>query len=360
MMVKHPAFIDEIPTYVPGTAPAPTSTARPIKLSSNESPWPPLPSVHEAIVASVTGVNRYPDFHRSAVRDAIGARFGVAPDWVTVDNGSGSLINGIIRVTSTVGDEIVYPWPSFEGYPIAVLLSGATRRPIPLDPSFDHDLDAMLAAINDDTRVVMICNPNNPTGSFIPFADLEAFVQRVPSDVVVIIDEAYREFVTTESPDQTLGLVSTNANVVILRTFSKAYGLAGLRVGYAIAQPSLITLIDKSIEGFSVSAPAQAAAVASLTPTAQTELADRVSRLVAERESMQRALAELGIEHVPSHASFILIPMDDPEPIAAALQQDAIAVRPLRAGLRITIGTAEENARCLAALEQALSPSTAP
>src|SRR5690606_19549254 len=228
--------VSALPAYVPGARVAPGAAA--FKLSSNENPYPPLPSVLAAIADAAADVNRYPDMYATELTEALADHLGVGADEVVVGNGSVAVLAHVLQTVVQPGDEVVYPWRSFEAYPIAVAVAGATSVQVPLLTGADQgrlDLPGMAAAVTDRTRVVMLCSPNNPTGPVVHRDELETFLDAVPSDVLVVLDEAYLEFVRDPEAPDGLAVYAQRPNVVLLRTFSKAYGLAGLRVGYAVA-----------------------------------------------------------------------------------------------------------------------------
>ncbi|MET8986865.1 histidinol-phosphate transaminase [Nonomuraea wenchangensis] len=346
MTVKHRAAIDTLVAYKPGRAPA---AGRPkVKLSSNEMPFGPLPSVLDAIARAATTLNRYPDFHRLDLTEALAARHGVDPSQVVVDNGSGALLQVLASVIAGPGDEILYAWRAFESYPIVTTVAGATGVTVPLDDRHTHDLTAMAAAATDRTRMVVVCNPNNPTGTVVSRAELDRLLDALPDDVLVVLDEAYWDFVTDPDAPCGIDLVAERPNVAVLRTFSKAYGLAGLRVGYCVTRPETADLIRKSIVGFSVSTLAQAGALASLTPEAGVELKQRVAHVVEERARLTAELVRLGVPTVPSQANFVFMPMPDGPAMFTAFEERGVILRAYGTdGLRVTVGTAEENDRFL-------------
>ena len=335
--------LDGIPVYKAGK-PAATDA---LKLSSNENPYPPLPGVLDRVGVSLAHVNRYPDAGCTPLYEALSARFGLPVERFAAGNGSVAVLFSLMQALCSDGDEVVYPWRSFEAYPIAVELTGAASIRVPLAADATHDLDAMLAAITDRTKIVLICTPNNPTGPIVTGDALRAFIDRVPSNVVVVIDEAYGEFV--RDPEAARGLDFLQDNVVLLRTFSKAYGLAGLRVGYGIAPVSLAEAIRKATAPFSVTDVAQVAAVASFE--AEDELAERVAQVVAERGRVLEALRGQGWDLPEAEGNFVWLSLDDD---ALAFAQhcagDGLSVRPFAAdGVRVSIGNPGTNDVFLAA-----------
>ncbi|GGQ18521.1 hypothetical protein GCM10010140_56210 [Streptosporangium pseudovulgare] len=266
MIVKHRAAIDGLVAYKPGRAPA---AGRPqVKLSSNEMSFGPLPAVLDAISRAAATLNRYPDFHRVELTEALARRHDVDPSQVVVDNGSGALLQVLASVIASPGDEILHAWRAFESYPIVTAVSGATGVTVPLDDRHTHDLAAMAAAVTDRTRMVIVCNPNSPTGTVVSRDGLDRLLDALPEDVLLVLDEAYQDFVTDPGSPCGIDLARERPNVAVLRTFSKAYGLAGLRVGYCVTRPETAELIRKAIVGFSVSTLAQAGAPAALAPEA--------------------------------------------------------------------------------------------
>ncbi len=313
------------------------------KLSSNENPYPPLPGVLEAVSAAASQLNRYPDMAATALYDAIAERFAVPVADLAAATGSVAVLYHLLQATCTDGDEVVYAWRSFEAYPIAVQMTGAAGIQVPLADGARHDLDAMVTAITDRTRVVLVCTPNNPTGPAVTEAELRDFVARVPPEVVVVLDEAYLEFVRDPAVGDGSDLYREHSNVVVLRTFSKAYGLAGLRVGFAIAPARLAEAIRKVSLPFGVSQIAQIAALASLR--AEPELLARVDALVAERGRVMGALRQQGWQVPDSQSNFVWLQLDaDTVDFAAACDDAGIAVRPFPGdGARVSIGESEAN-----------------
>jgi histidinol-phosphate aminotransferase len=339
-------MLTSLPAYVPGrTVPGA------IKLASNETPYPPLPSVVERIAAAATDVNRYPDNFATELTAAIAAKYGVDAEQVRVGCGSVSLCTQLVQAVADADEEVMYAWRSFEAYPIISAVSGASAIQVPLTDHV-HDLEAMAERITGKTRLVFVCNPNNPTGTAVGRAALMRFLQAVPPDVVVALDEAYREFVTDPSVPDGMSLLDEFPNLVVLRTFSKAYGLAGLRVGYAVAaDPALTSALRQTQVPFAVTTIAQAAALASLEPQAEKELLARVGDVVDERERVREALLGFGYEVPPTQANFVWLPLGDATLTwAAGCEERKVIVRPFAGdGARVTIGTPDENDRFLAA-----------
>ena len=339
--------LDQVPAYVAGKPPAPRDGVTVYKVSSNENPYPPLPSVVEVIREAAEGVNRYPDMGVTALTDALAAHLDVPREQLATGTGSVGVLAQIIQSTCDPGDEVVYAWRSFEAYPIVVAIAGAVSVQVPLTEDQRHDLDAMAAAITDRTRVVLVCTPNNPTGTSVTHAELEAFLAKVPRDVLVVVDEAYLEFVEGEGEVDGLSLRREHGNVMLLRTFSKAYGLAGLRVGYAVAPEPVAEALRKTATPFGVNLIAQAAAIASLK--AKDELDVRVKEIVAERERVLAALAEAGWQMTPSQANFVWFPLGErTADFVAACTEAGLSVRPYGTdGVRVTIGETEANDRLI-------------
>jgi histidinol-phosphate aminotransferase len=352
------ADLEALPAYVPGRSVADLARelgiAEAIKLASNEVPFGPLPGVPEAVAAAMTQSHRYPDMGVLELRDRLAERYGVSPDRIVTGCGSVALAEHLAKATCLPGDEIVYSWRSFEAYPIISAGVGATSIRVPNTPGHGHDLTAMAEAITDRTRLVLVCNPNNPTGTSVRKAELDRFLDAVPSDVLVVLDEAYREFVTDDQVPDGLVTYGDRPNVVVLRTLSKAWGLAGLRIGYLVAQPEVAAAIRKVLTPFSTSLVAQAAALAALD--AEQEVVRRCALVISERERVTEALRKLYPDVPTSQANFVWLPLGDQAmAFGAACEQRGVIVRPFQGdGVRITIGTPEENDALLAAAEAAL------
>lgn len=325
--------------YVPGK-----NVPGSIKLASNETVYGPLPSVHAAIERAIAVVNRYPDNASVDLKAALAMHLGsdVAPEHIAVGSGSVTLCQQLVQITAAAGDEVMIGWRSFECYLPIIQVSGATTVRVPLT-DHTHDLDAMLAAITDRTRLIFVCNPNNPTSTVVDPDALARFVDAVPSHILVALDEAYVEYVRDGMLPNSLELALTRSNVVVLRTFSKAYGLAGLRVGYAVAHPDLITALDKVVMPFAVTNVAQAAAIASLDASA--ELMARTDALVGERTRVSDALREAGFELPPSQSNFVWLPLGSRTTDFTEQAAEAhLVVRPFAdEGVRVTIGAPDEN-----------------
>ena len=352
------ADLDALPAYVPGCNVADLARelgiAEAIKLASNEVPYGPLPGVPEAVLEAVQSVHRYPDMGAVALRDALAERLGVTADRVVTGCGSVALAETLVKATCLPGDEIVYSWRSFEAYPIIAAGAAATSVRVPNTAAHGHDLPAMADAITEQTRLVLVCNPNNPTGTSLRKAELDRFLAAVPSDVLVVLDEAYRELVTDPEVPDALATYGDRPNVVVLRTMSKAWGLAGLRMGYLIAQPEVAAAIRKVLTPFSTSMVAQAAALAALTQ--EDEVRRRCSLVVSERDRVTEALRKLSLDVPASQANFVWLPLGDKAaPFGALCEGRGVIVRPFQPeGVRVTIGTPAENDAFLAAAEAAL------
>lgn len=311
------------------------------KLSSNENPFEPLPGVVEAVQASV-GFNRYPDASAARLRARLAEKFGVTDDAVHIAAGSVSILFQLAQATSGPGDEIVFSWRSFEAYPSLATIAGATGVPVPNTPAGGHDLDAMAAAITDRTRMVIVCTPNNPTGPVVTQAAFDAFLTKIPADVLVVLDEAYVEFAT--APDTVRGevvLAAGHPQVVVLRTFSKAYGLAGLRVGYAIGDPRILAAARSTGIPLSVTAQAEEAALASLG--AEDELRARVAVISARRDVLVERLRAAGWDVPDAQGNFVWLPAGErTAEVAAAFDGAGLIVRPFAGdGVRISVGEQE-------------------
>ena len=324
-----------LPAYRQGKAAA----ASAFKLSSNENPFGPLPGVIAAVGAE-TAYNRYPDASASVLRERLAARYGCSPDEVHVGSGSVALLSQLILAAAGPGDEVVYSWRSFEAYPSLVTVAGATSVQVPNRPDHGHDLAAMAAAITDRTRVLIVCSPNNPTGTIVRAAEFEAFMASVPSTLLVILDEAYAEFVTDPDAVAGISLLGRYPNLVVLRTFSKAYGLAGLRVGYGLGPVAILDAARATAIPLSVTGVASAAAIASLD--VDDELMERVRTIGIRRDTIWRALTEQGWNTPAPQGNFIWLPTGAETAAAAeALGAAGLVVRPFPEGIRISIGEEE-------------------
>ncbi|MGK0722613.1 histidinol-phosphate transaminase [Leucobacter sp. W1478] len=347
--------LDRVAAYKPGK-PAPVDGAgRSFKLSSNENPFDPLPAVLRSITGALPGVvNRYPNLAAPELTQALADRFDVAPENIALGAGSVEVAGQLIHALTAPGDEVMFAWRSFEAYPILTRVAGAVPVEVPLDADARHDLAAMAGAVTERTRLIFICNPNNPTGTVVGAAQLAAFMQLVPEQVLVVIDEAYVHFDRDPGSPDGLEYFRRYPNVAVLHTFSKAYGLAGLRIGYAIARPEVTAHLRKVALPFAVSQLAQVAALASLD--VEAELTERIDLIVRERERVYAALAELGLPAVRSEANFVWIATGArSEAIAAGFDLHGISVRCFPGeGVRVTIGAPEENDAVIAAAHSLL------
>ncbi|GAA0969132.1 histidinol-phosphate transaminase [Acrocarpospora macrocephala] len=346
-MPKFRAVFDTMVAYKPGQAVV-APDGRSFKLSSNESPEPPLPSVVRAIAEAATQIHRYPDPAARQLIEALSVRYGVPPEHIALGAGSVTVAQQLFEAVGDPGAEVIYAWRSFEAYPLLADLAGVTSVRVPLKDE-THDLDAMADAITRNTRMIFVCNPNNPTGTVNRDGELKRFLDRVPDHVLVILDEAYREYVRDADVPDGLTIYRDRANVAVLRTFSKAYGLAGLRVGYLIGQEPVAAAVRKAMVPFAVNHLAQAAAVASLQ--AEQELLARVETVVAERTRVRDALIAQGWAVPQSEANFVWLRLAADTPaFAETCAAAGVAVRPFGTeGARVSIGDREANDAFLAA-----------
>jgi histidinol-phosphate aminotransferase len=362
MTVTFARKLARIPHYEPGThlddANARAETRDAIKLASNESPFPPHPEVIEAIARAAADTHRYPDPDARTLRRAVADQHETDPARVAVSNGSCEILLAAALALCEEGDEILFAWPSFSIYPYLAPLCGAREIRVPLGEGYVHDLDAMLEELTAATQLLIVCNPNNPTGTHIPAERIAAFVESVPGRTTIILDEAYIEYQTNDDPDMTLDLLDKHPNVVLLRTFSKCHGLAGLRVGYALCSPQFRSAVDAVRQPFSVNALAQAAATEAIRH--QDDVADRVERNVIERVFVDEELRQLGFEPADSQANFTWFSLGDLDEaeVVESLAKAGVAVRPGTplggpGHLRVTYGSRAENKRFLEALREA-------
>jgi len=353
---KPRAVVENLPQYKPGKSAAQAAAdhqlSEAIKLASNESSYGPLPSVLKAVEDGAKLLNRYPDHRGEALRYAISEKQGVSPEQVTIGCGSVGLLQQAFTAYVGAGDEVVYPWRSFEVHPVFSAIAEAKPVMVPLrDQAFD--LDAVAAAVTGQTKLLILSTPNNPTGTVCKTDDLKDLLDSISDDVVVIIDEAYLEFVTDDAVrDPVTEILPHHDNAVVFRTFSKAYGLANLRVGYALGHSEVIGAIDKVALPFLVNGVAQAAVLASLDAAAEKELRDRVAEVIAERNRVTEKLLELGWPVTPSQANFLWLPVEEQAgPLFQRLESRGIVTRPFEnEGLRVTIGRPEENDRFVEAI----------
>ena len=328
----------KLPTYKAGKKVEPVNGLTAYKLSSNEVAHAPLPSVVSAIVDAANEINRYPDPFTSKLVAALSEKFSVPVDQIATGTGSVGVCQQIVQAVAGAGDEVIYAWRSFEAYPIITTIAGAVNVQIPLTSNGLHDLAAMLNAITSKTRVIFVCTPNNPTGGIVTQQQIDEFLVSVPKDILVVIDEAYVEFNRDENAIDGLATMKAHSNVGVLRTFSKAYGLAGLRVGYFIGPSHIAEAVRKTAVPFGVSNIAQVAAIASLEHEA--ELFERVNEVVTERIWFEAELKRLGFNLPTSQANFVWIPMGErTEEFAKRSEGIAVAIRPFPGeGVRISIG----------------------
>ncbi len=330
-----------------------------VKLASNETPWPPRPEVLEAVEAQLRNLNRYPDPEKSLLRRRISERTGVPAARVAVGNGSCEILLAAADAMLEPGAEVVYAWPSFSIYPHLAAMAGARAVTVPLNDAGEHDLEAMAREVTVATRIVIVCNPNNPSATALPPAAIDAFTAELPRHVAVILDEAYVEFSMLQDPDESIDLLERHPNLVLLRTFSKVYGLCGLRAGYALGSEEFRLAVDRVRQPFSVNALAQAAASEALTHVDEVER--RVEQTAIERLHVESELAERGLETTDSQANFSWVSLGDrdEDEVVQGLADRGVIVRAGTAlgeegRLRVTFGTRRENDRFLAALDEVL------
>jgi histidinol-phosphate aminotransferase len=330
-----------------------------VKLASNETPWPPHPQVLEAVEAQLRHLNRYPDPEKSLLRRRIAERTGVPAGRVAVGNGSCEILLAAADAMLEPGAEVVYAWPSFSIYPHLAAMAGARAITVPLNDAGEHDLEAMAREVTAATRIVIVCNPNNPSATAVPPAAVDAFAAELPRHVAVLVDEAYVEFSTLQDPDESIDLLDRHPNLVLLRTFSKVYGLCGLRAGYALGSEDFRLAVDRVRQPFSVNALAQAAAAEALNHV--DELERRVEQTAIERLHVESALEERGLDTTDSQANFSWVSLGDRDEgeVLRGLEERGVIVRAGgalgQAGwLRVTYGTRHENNRFLAALDEVL------
>lgn len=354
--------VDLMPAYRPGKgaaqAEAEHGITNAIKLASNENPLPPIRAITDAVAAAAAGANRYADHRATAVRERLSTWLDVPLDSVTVGAGSVGLLQQLFLTYVDPGDEVVYPWRSFEVYPVYTQLMAGTAVTTPLNAAHAFDLDAVAAAVTDRTKLVLLATPNNPTGTALSTADLARLIGGISPATIVVIDEAYREFLDPSLGDPVRDLVPHCPNVIVTRTFSKAQGLAGIRAGYAIGHPEVITAIDKTLFPFAVNALAQAAAIAAID--ADDEIAVRVANILSERARVIDALTDAGWRLPDAQANFVYLPIGErTDEVYLGLERRGVVTRPFsNEGIRVTISTPEENDRFLQTLAEVVAPTT--
>lgn len=357
-----PAWVRDIAPYLPGKPVEELARefgldpASIVKLASNENPRGPGPKVIAAIAAAAADATRYPDGAGYALRQALARHHGVPAEGIVLGNGSNDVLELVTQAFLTPGDEAIYAQHAFAVYPLATHARGARGVEVPAR-DHGHDLDAMAAAVGPRTRVVFVANPNNPTGTWIPPATVAAFVARIPREVVVVLDEAYDEYLPAADRSPSVALLAKHPNLVVSRTFSKAYGLAALRVGYALADASVADLLNRVRQPFNVNALAQAAAIAALDDREYVEESARINR--EGMRELEAGFAALSLRYLPSRGNFVLVEVGDGAAVYAALLRQGVIVRPvagygLPRWLRVTVGLPHENRRLLEALARAL------
>jgi histidinol-phosphate aminotransferase len=353
-LARMPGYRAGVPT---GQAPEAIAAGGLAQLASNESPFPPHEAVVEAIRRAASSMNRYPDPDATLLRRRLAERYETEPGRIAVGNGSCEILLAAAEALCEPGAEIVYAWPSFSMYPYLPALTGAREVRVPLAADGTHDLEAMATEATAATQLLIVCNPNNPTATHLPAAAIGAFLEQVPAHVTVILDEAYIEFQTDEDPDTSLDLLRDFPNLIVLRTFSKCYGLAGLRTGYAIGASTFRAAVDAVRQPFSVNALAQAAGAEAILH--QDDVTRRVTSTVAERLRVEEGVHALGLETTEGQANFSWIDLGDNDEatVLAGLDEREIAVRPGAAlggpgHIRVSYGTEAENHRFLTALAE--------
>jgi len=356
-LARMPGYQAGVPT---GQAPEAIAAGGIAQLASNESPFPPHPKVIEAIQAAAGAMNRYPDPDATLLRGRIAERYETEPGRIVVGNGSCEILLAAAEALCEPGDEILYAWPSFSVYPDLSALTGAREVRVPLAAGEVHDLEAMAAEVTAATQLVIVCNPNNPTGTHLPVGRVADFCERLPDHVTIALDEAYVEFQTVDDPDAAVDLLADFPNLVVLRTFSKVYGLAGVRVGYAIGSAKFRAAVDAVRQPFSVNALAQAAGAEAILH--QDDVTKRVETTIVERIRVEEALRAMDLTTADTQANFSWIHLGeaDEAEVVAGLAERQIAVRPGTplgdpGQIRVTYGTPAENDRFLAALGELLA-----
>jgi histidinol-phosphate aminotransferase len=366
MAALSPDYVRHISPYVPGKPIEELAReyglveSQIVKLASNENPRGPSPKVRAAIAAAAAGVTRYPDGNGFALKQALAARFGVGLDQIVLGNGSNDVLELATQAFLRPGDHTVYAQHAFAVYALATQARGARGIEVPAR-DLGHDLAAMRAALTEETRIVFIANPNNPTGSWLPPAKVQTFVESVPSGVLIVLDEAYNEYLQADQQANSASWIAAQPNLIVSRTFSKAYGLAGLRVGYAIADAGVADMLNRVRQPFNVNSIAQAAALAALADDDYVAESARLNR--DGLAQLMRGLDAIGVAYLASHGNFLMVRVADAgkgaAPVYEALLRTGVIVRPvanygLPDWLRVTVGLPEENVRFLSALGAAL------
>jgi histidinol-phosphate aminotransferase len=358
-MIKVPHYVASISPYVPGKPveelERELGISNSVKLASNENPLGPSPKAVEAINSSVTAsLNRYPDGGSYYLREALAKKLQVNDDTLIFGNGSNELLDIAVKTFMEPGDDAIMAWPSFVVYPMAVQAVGCNGIKVDLTSDMRHDLNAMADAVTDKTRMIFIANPNNPTGTINTINEFDEFMERVPKDIIIVVDEAYYEYATDSQYADSMKHLRVGRNLLILRTFSKAYGLAGLRIGYAITLPEIANELNKIREPFNTSTPAQAAALAALED--DEHIKNSVESNAAGRDYLYAELDKLGVKYIPTHANFIfMLPGVDAAALNNALLKRGVIIRPMgEKAIRATIGLEEENKTFIRALEESM------
>ncbi len=352
--------VDALPEYRPGKGAAQAEAEHgitdAIKLASNENPLPPIASIADAVAAAARGTNRYADHRATEVRIRLAGRLGVDVSMVTAGCGSVGLLQQVALTYVDAGDEVVYPWRSFEVYPVYTQLMGGVAVTVPLTAELAFDLDAVARAVTPRTKVVFLANPNNPTGTAVSTSALAAMLDVISEETVVVVDEAYREFMDPALGDPVVDLLPRYANVLVTRTMSKAHGLAGVRFGYGVGHAAVVSAIDKTLAPFAVNALAQAAALAALD--VESEIASRVATILAERARVIESLHDAGWWLPEAQANFVYLPLGArTDEVYLALEKRGVVTRPFSGeGIRVTIGSAAENDRFLGTLAEVAHP----
>ncbi len=351
--------VDLMPAYRPGKSAAQAEATHgitnAIKLASNENPLPPIKSIVDAVTLAATGANRYADHRATAVRERLSAWLDVGVAQITVGAGSVGLLQQLFLTYVDPGDEVVYPWRSFEVYPVYTQLMAGTAVTTPLNADQAFDLAAVAIAVTDRTKLVLLATPNNPTGTALSTTDMAALLDGISPATIVVIDEAYREFLDPSFGDPVRDLISRYANVVVTRTFSKAQGMAGIRAGYAIGDPEVIAAIDKTQFPFAVNALAQAAAIAAID--AEAEIGERVNEILGERARVIAELSSAGWQLPDAQANFVYLPIGEPtDEVYLGLERRGVVTRPFsNEGIRVTISTPDDNDRFLCTLAEVMA-----